>query len=396
MTRRTRLRRGGALAPLAVGALLVACGTTSAKPSPSRSGGTMISAPTASPSTSASSSATSSPAAPAPTPIAGFMAASVTFVSSNDGWVLGTVGSSLAVARTQDGGAQWTSITPPPTGFYSGSSTSGVSGIRFADQQDGWAFGSQLWATHNGGTSWTQVTLPGLGSGGGMTPIQDVETAAGEVYAVYFGSSGFSLASSPTASNSWVTSSTGISFGAGPIPTAQLVVQGSSAWVLENDRTVVGGARYQSGAWSSWTPACSTVGGSAALAASSTTNLLAICDVGAWTSGPPVENAFTSGNGGTGFTQLSTALPAVCQGSDTVGSPSTAIAAAGCGAQIVATSNSGGSWATVFTGSSNTSISFVGFENTSQGVAIEASLASSTGLLLMTHNGGSSWAVVTI
>ncbi|MGO8686746.1 MAG: hypothetical protein ACLQT7_06100 [Candidatus Dormibacteria bacterium] len=392
MARRTGLHRGAAVPALAaLGALLASCGGTSA--SPTHTPRTSASS-TASPTPTAS--ATPSPATPAPTPIAGFQAASVTFVSSQDGWVLGTAGGGLALARTQDGGAYWNSVTPPPTGFYKGPGTSGVSGIRFANQQDGWAYGSQLWATHDGGASWAQVTLPALNSGGGMTPIQDLETAGGQVYAVYFGSSGFAIAGSPVGSNSWVVSSTGISFGAGPIPGAQMVIQGSGGWVLENDRTVAGGARLTGGAWSSWTPPCTTTGGPAALAASSAQDLIAACDVGLYGSGPPAERAYTSTDGGGSFTELATALPSSCQGSATIAGPSPSVAAAGCGGQIVATFNGGGSWSTVFSGGASTTIAYVGFTTSSQGVAISAASGSSAGALLMTSDGGHAWGTVTV
>jgi hypothetical protein len=410
MTRMPAPRAGATLGLCAVATLAVACGGTSGTRSPhgasatptacSAAVGSGCASPGASSSPSATSSATSSatvaPAIPAPTPIAGFQAASVTFVSSQDGWVLGTAGGSLALARTQDGGTYWTGVTAPPTGFYTGPGSSGVSGIRFADQEDGWAYGSQLWATHDGGASWAQVTLPGLNSGGGMTPIQDLETAAGQVYAVYFGSSGFVIAGSPVGSNSWVASSTGISFGAGPIPMAQLVIQGSAGWAVENDRTVDGGSLLKSGIWSSWTPACSTAGGPATLAASSAQNLIAACDVGLYGSGPPAERAYTSTDGGSSFTELAAALPASCQGSATIASPSTSVAAAGCGAGIVTTFNGGGSWGTVYTGGSGTTIAYVGFTTTTQGVAIATATGSAAGALLMTRNGGESWAPVTI
>jgi hypothetical protein len=319
----------------------------------------------------------------------------VTFVSPQDGWVLGTVGGSLALARTQDGGVTWTSVTPPPTTFLSAYGGTGVNSIRFADQEDGWAYGSQLWATHNGGSTWAQVSLPGLNTSSGETPIQGLETAAGTVNAVYFGSGGFDIATSPTGSNAWVASPTTISFGAGPIPQAQLVIQGSSGWIVENDRVVVGGARLQSGAWSAWTAPCSTAGGQAALAASTTQDLIAVCDAGAWTSGTPTEEAFVSTNGGSSFGQLATALPAACQASGTVTSSSSAVAAAGCGQEIVATFNSGGSWSTVYTASAGSSVVYTGFTTPSQGVAI-ATGSGGVGSLVMTRNGGTTWAPVTI
>ncbi len=396
MTRTHGPRWGAAPRLLALTALVAACGGTTTHPAPSHSGtAASAPAPSGSPAGTASPPASAAPATAAPTPIAGFEAASVTFVSSQDGWVLGTVGGSLALARTQDGGATWTSVTLPPTNFLSLAGGSGVDGIRFADQQDGWAYGSQLWATHNGGTSWTQITLPGLNSSTGEIPIQGLETAAGTVNAVYSGASGFDIATSPTGSNAWVVSPTRISYGAGPIPEAQLVIQGSSGWVVENDRVVSGGARLQSGAWSAWTAPCSTANGPATLAGSSSLDLIAACDVGLYGgSGSPTEEAYTSANGGGAFTALATALPAACQGIPALASPTASVAAAGCGEEIVSTFDGGGSWATVFTGSGN--ISYLGFTTPTQGVAIDVPVTSSTGLLLMTHDGGHTWAAATI
>ncbi|MGD1053831.1 MAG: hypothetical protein ABR950_08395 [Candidatus Dormibacteria bacterium] len=400
MTRMHGPRWGAAPGLLAVAALVAACGGTTTPPTPTR-GATSTPVPTAStPSSPAVTTlpvVTAAPATVAPTPIAGFATASVTFVSSQDGWVLGTVGGHLALARTQNGGTSWTSVTPPPTTFLTLAGGSGVDGVRFADQQDGWAYGSQLWATHNGGISWTQIALPGLNSSTGSVPIQGLETAAGTVNAVYYGAGGFDIASSPTGSNAWAVSPTTIAYGAGPIPQAQLVIQGSAGWVVEDDRVVAGGARLQSGAWSAWTAPCTAANGPATLAGSSSTDLIAVCEVGLYGgSSTPTEQAFASTNGGGAFTGLATALPVACQGVPSLASPTTSVAAAGCGGEIVATFNGGESWGTVFTGAGNTSIAYVGFTTPTQGVAIEVSLTSSTGLLLMTHDGGHTWAAVTI
>ena len=389
-------RWGAAPALLALATLVGACGGTSTHPSPSHSG-TASAAPTASASLSPSPVATASPSAtpatPAPTPIAGFQAASVTFVSSQDGWVLGTVGGSLALARTQDGG----SVTPPAAAFYTGPGSTGVDAIRFANQEDGWVYGYDLYATQNGGASWTQVALPGLNLSTGVTPIQELETSAGSVAAVISGTADFLIDTAVVGSNSWTTSPTTVAYGAGPIPEAQLVLQGSSGWVVENDRVVAGGARLQSGAWAAWTAPCSTANGPATLAGSSSTNLIAACEAGLYGgTSSPTEQAYTSTTGGGSFTELATALPSACQGSSVLSSPTTSVAAAGCGGEIVASFNGGGSWATVFTGSGNTSISYIGFTTPTQGVAIEASLTDSAGPLLMTHDGGHTWAAVTI
>jgi photosystem II stability/assembly factor-like uncharacterized protein len=315
------------------------------------------------------SPATPPPATAGPTPasLAGFQTASVTFVSPQDGWVLGTVGSSLALARTQDGGTTWTSVPPPPTGLFFEPASVGVSGIRFADQQDGWA----------------------LSSGGGAAPIDGLETAAGLVYAVYFGPAGFEIASSPVASDSWTVSPTAVTTGAGPGPSAQLVIQGSAGWLIGNDRTVVGGASLQSGAWGSWTPLCTTVGGGAVLAVSSSEDLVAACDQGIWGGDPTVEErAYTSTDGGASFSELAAVLPAPC---NALASSSPSVAAAGCGSDLVATFNGGGNWSTVYAGAANTDIAYAGFTTSNQGVVITG-----PGTLLMTYDGGHTWAAVDI
>jgi hypothetical protein len=404
MTRMHGPRWGAAPSLLALTALVVACGGTTTHPTPSHSG-TATAATTASPSpvATASTSATAAPATPAPTPIAGFEAASVTFVSSQDGWVLGTVGGSLALARTQDGGTTWTSVTPPPTAFYTGSGSTDVSGIRFANQQDGWAYGYDLFATHNGGTTWTQVALPGLSSSTGGSPIQDLETSGGSVDAVITGSSGFDIATSPVGSNSWTSSPTTLAYGAGPVPDAQLVLQGSSGWIVENDRVVGAGARLQSGSWSSWTPPCTTAGGPAVLAPSSATDLFAVCAEGIWAGGPMSVRAYVSTTAGSAFTELSSALPftsaqvgAYGDSPPPAASPSTSVLAVGDGGDLLASFDSGSTWSTAYSGVAGTSITYVGFTSTTQGVAIEASSASPLGTLLMTRNGGQAWAAVTI
>jgi hypothetical protein len=138
------------------------------------------------------------------------------------------------------------------------------------------------------------------------------------------------------------------------------------------------------------------VGGPATIAASSAQDLIAACDVGLYGSGAPTERAYTSTDGGGSFTELATALPASCQGSATIASSSTSVAAAGCGAGIAATFNAGGSWGTVYGGAAGTTIAYVGFTTPSQGVAISTTSGGAPGVLLMTTDGGHTWAAVTV
>ena len=114
----------------------------------------------------------------------GFRPQSVTFVSAQDGWVLGTAPCSTnvctSVVRTTDGGRTWTGIPAPHEQVAAGSGAigtgTGLSVLRFADHRNGYAFGDHLWATTDGGAHWTRQHLPGPGS------IAALATADGTVY----------------------------------------------------------------------------------------------------------------------------------------------------------------------------------------------------------------------
>lgn len=126
------------------------------------------------------------PAAPAGGPVPkGFQVQSATFVSPQQGWVLGTSPCSVApctsMVRTGDGGAHWAGV-PAPRDVLATSlhqPEAGISEVRFADPRNGWAFGPNLWTTHDGGGSWNRATV--------ASPVSQVvalEVAGGEVDAV--------------------------------------------------------------------------------------------------------------------------------------------------------------------------------------------------------------------
>jgi photosystem II stability/assembly factor-like uncharacterized protein len=143
---------------------------------------------TTGPSSKSTVSPTTTASSPSGGPVpAGFQAQSATFVSADQGWVLGRTPCADAictsVVRTSDDGATWSSIPAPADGLENpqsgSSSSSGVSEIRFADNLDGWVFGPDLWSTHDGGTTWSHIT-----SGPGAAPVVDLESSGGSVYAV--------------------------------------------------------------------------------------------------------------------------------------------------------------------------------------------------------------------
>jgi len=124
---------------------------------------------------------TSNPAPPA------FRPSSVTFVSPKVGAAIGQSGppcpklSCTTVAGTTNYGQTWFGASALAAGPPNGSS--GVSQIRFLEAPngtvDGWAFGPQLFATHNGGRTWTQIR--GLPAG---QVVVDLSTVGDRAFAV--------------------------------------------------------------------------------------------------------------------------------------------------------------------------------------------------------------------
>lgn len=361
------------------------------------------------PSTSPSSVVPSSSAAVigAPTPKladapvpAGFEPTSATFVSADEGSVLGSVPCDAtrcpAIVRTEDGGATWSSIPAPRTTAGGGPGSvqaggSGISSIRFADRLNGWAFGPELWATHDGGATWARLVIDGLPTGATVTAL---ETAAGKVQAVlYDAAQDFRIASSAVGIDAWRVASVRVPVGAGPVPQTQLVLSGARGWVLENDRVVTAGARFESGTWRSWPPVCLDVVGPAVLAASSASDLVAVCDVGLW-GNPKGEHLFASKDGGATFAETGTRPPISSAVALATPDRSTIVIAGNDknGAALVASFDGGQTWRTALHPAA-ASFADLGFTTATQGVVI-ATDERGVGHLLLTHDAGLTWTPV--
>jgi hypothetical protein len=351
---------------------------------------------------------------PAPTPLAAsFAPDAVTFVSPLDGWIVGTVpcGSAacLAMAQTTDGGYTW-SVAPAPGATLS-TTESGVRtvSVRFANHNDGWIYAldpSRVWSTHDGGAEWTLASIPGLGSvtdniameaGDGYVRIAVISTTTRTVH----------IESSPVGVDAWTDTDTGVPIGAGPVPATQLVLQGTAGWVLENDRTVVGGARLNpAGQWTSWTPPCQTANGAASLAASSATDLAAVCQEGVWgtagnlPAGAAVPSTWLFGSSDGGISsQAVGALPSTLTEEGAASpSPSTIVVdgsqnGSNTPTGVLSASFDGGhTWQTVLQVPSNLAWFDLGFTTQTQGVLIGSGSSGST--FYMTRDGGHDWAPV--
>jgi hypothetical protein len=298
--------------------------------------------------------------------------------------------------------------------------------VRFANATDGWAYlnntsgHSQLWSTHDGGVTWGAI--PAASFGGGR--IVAMEASGGYVRLVAIGPSQAFLQfyGTPVDNDIWTRTAGSLTVGAGPVPSTELILQRGNGWVLQDDRTVVGGLALAGGGaiWQPWSPPCSNANGVATLAASDPTHLAAICTEGTW--GPPgfpgaapnSEWLFTSTDGGSTF-HAAGALPSGYQvgGPMTTSGPSTivagayatgsgvhaasgsATAATASGSVLVATFDGGKTWQSVFRAPGVTNWTDVGFTNPDQGVAVGIT-ASGSSTLLMTRDGGHTWAPVNL
>jgi photosystem II stability/assembly factor-like uncharacterized protein len=332
---------------------------------------------------------------------ADFQPASATFTSADDGWLLGTATCAgapcTAIVRTTDGGRTWASIPAPDAALLpGGSGTSGVSGLRFADALDGWAFGPDLWATHDGGATWHRVSLPGLSADG---QVMTLETAAGAVHAVYFDGNAaglLAIATSPVGTDAWAVAPTTVELGAGPVPHPQLVLLGTAGWLVEVDRAVVAGARLVAGEWKPWQPPCLDVAGPATLAAASASDLVVACDEGVWST-PTGVHLYLSSDGGATFTPAASKVPVFSIEGVAAPAPGVAFVAgslSGVGSAIVGSFDGGATWTAVHVlqGAGSLDLSFTTAE---EGVAISTS-GDGTSELLMTRDGGRTWSKVPI
>jgi photosystem II stability/assembly factor-like uncharacterized protein len=159
--------------------------SSSAAPQPASSSDSPLPHPTPSLSETISPSSLSQHPAGA-TVASSFQPTSITFVSSRLGAVIGQgqpagrcTGQSActSLAGTDDYGKTWFGVSAPAAGSPDGAS--GVSQLRFLNEDQGFAFGPALWVTEDGGASWAQVGLP---SG---VRVTDLETVDGQVLAVW-------------------------------------------------------------------------------------------------------------------------------------------------------------------------------------------------------------------
>jgi len=330
---------------------------------------------------------------------AGFIAASITFVSPKDGFVLGSAPCLSArpctvILRTSDTGRTWQRIPAPAADVGADNAPGSVSHIRFATTTDGWVYGPDLWATHDGGLRWSKIHVDGQ--------VEDLEASAGVAHYIVLVSGDtpaqHELASTPIGHEAWELSANSLDQGAAPVADAHIVLQGRRGWVLVNARTVDAGARLTPDGWVLWHPPCADVFGPAALMAPTAGEVIALCSEGAWGGDkPPSNHLYFSANGGDSFARVRTDVP----------SPSLEAAAANADTvvvgrsskdkyELVATFDRGHTWTTVFSTAVVDPIVDLGFTTPDQGVAIQPDADHHTSRLLLTTDGGHHWRALPI
>ncbi|HEY2443984.1 MAG TPA: hypothetical protein VGI31_12665 [Streptosporangiaceae bacterium] len=347
-----------------------------------------------------------------------FEATSATFVGLKTGWVIGQAGTPGAcytqyctsIARTDNTGVSWYGVPAPATGAPDGST--GVSQLRFLDLDNGWAFGPQLWATHDGGHSWTKISTGSLrvlslatGGSEAFAVLGQGCTGAGSDFAA--GCSQYFLWSSPANSDAWA-----------PVPglsgfTAADPAAGSATVVLSNgvgyfytpagllESGPTGGPTGSGGAWTqvSATPLPCLPGAAqpdgqpsaGQLAATTPGNLALACPDTQVTGSALRDIIYTSVNGGQSWQQ---------RGTVGLGAAAYSLAAAsggglvlGTGAGIYYSSDYGASWHQTLTAVSG-GFSYVGMTSPAQGVTVPAQPQQQA--IWFTLDGGQQWLVSAI
>jgi hypothetical protein len=113
-----------------------------------------------------------------------FKATSLTWISPQQGWVLGSVrcgtNACTDVIKTADAGKTWQLAGTIHAAIPQiGNPGTGVTEIRFATAKFGWSYGPDLYRSSNGGQSWTRQQIPGSGK-----QILSLATTATTTYAV--------------------------------------------------------------------------------------------------------------------------------------------------------------------------------------------------------------------
>jgi hypothetical protein len=347
-----------------------------------------------------------------------FQPASVTFVSSTHGWVLGHsttggttcgTGTCISIVQTATKGRTWTEAPAPPASISTPGTSTGVSSLRYLDGINGWAYGPDLWSTHDGGQTWNQVPTGGK-------VIIDLETSSGRAFAIFAtcdspsaasaitkydrSCTGFTLESTPAGTDDWTpvgsatTNLTATASTSALLTLPSITFGGGTGWLLGPDGSLYSGS-MTGGAWSwvSATPCPAPAAGGTAspslLYQETGSTLLEACgfsEPGAGASGSaPGPGIYISANGGLTW-QPQTTAPAPAAINSVAYTPSVPDIIASAGGLFIRPASTG-QW-TRIAGTPPGGFSFVGTTDATQGVAVPAGQLD---YIWMTYDGGQTW-----
>jgi hypothetical protein len=350
---------------------------------------------TAAPTTSAATSTVTVPSG-GPVPI-GFAARSVTFVSTEEAFVLGTAPCAKApctsILRTLNRGAGWRGLPAPvvPLAAPFETTSPAVWGIRFANPSVGFVFGNGLWETTDGGERWTAAASPG-GS------IESLEVIDGQVLAITAActasggcGSTDTLERRPLAGGGWQA----VAQVSGP---GAIATQARVAAVLAGDAVIVTANGGVTTVNHSGPCSAAAIEGPAAITVTGPNGLAVLC-AGNGAAGSVDKTVYVSDDLGAHWTKAGS--PA--RGGDpeglSAGSTSQLVVAAASGASMLYYSADGGAqWTTAYyEGDGGLGFNDLGFTTPADGVVVygpaqsDDNAESRPGRLLLSSNGGASW-----
>jgi len=298
-----------------------------------------------------------------------------------------------------------------------------VSQVRFFNTTDGWAFGPQLWATHDGGQTWTRIRTHGL-------RVTALEAAGQRVFAVWAQCSGggpdfaadctsSALYSASPGGDQWAPvpgAGTGYSV-RGTAGSAALVLSPSRGYLLAPDGTLLSGPVTSAGAWqpaTSTTTGTGTGTGSASPSPGTASPSPAPCEPGPAQAGGQPSGALLTGTtsselvlvctspatGATQAKQVYTSADNGQQWQKTGTAPAagtaTSVAGTAAGTIVLATTaglqvstDGGATWTAAHGALPSGGFSYVGMTDPQQGVAVPADTAQHA--VWFTFDGGQTW-----
>jgi hypothetical protein len=306
-------------------------------------------------------------------------------------------------------------VSAPVTGAPDGSH--GVGQLRFLNAHDGWAFGPELWVTHDGGARWAQEQTYGM-------RVTELETAGDRAFAIFATCKGtgpsyaaecssLTLYSSPAESDRWqpvpiLTANPTVSFqlGGSVSESAGLVLSDGTGYMLDPSGKLFSGP-LTGGFWTEASrpvnsphgqclPGAPGHGGqpAGALLAANARELLLVCASG---TSPPrhsqVKDIVASTDGGAHWSAIGTAPAAGIATSVAIQAQENVVLLA-TDSGLYRSANGGRSWLLAQpsppgAAAAARGFSYVGMTSPAQGVALPAD----AGLheVFITTDGGSSW-----